>query len=58
MENMFCNYKSLTSISLSSFDIENAIICFFFDGCNKLKNSPYFYYNKNDSKILHQLKKI
>jgi len=33
-------------------------MCSFLGGCNKLKNSPYFYYNKNDSKILHQLKKI
>ncbi len=48
----------LLNFSLSSFDIKNAIMCSFLGGCNKLKNSPYFYYNKNDSKILHQIKKI
>ena len=58
MEDMFFNCKSLTNINLSSFDIENAMIGYFFHGCIKLKNSPYFYYNKNDIKILHQLTKI
>ena len=56
---MFLGCKSLENINLSSFDTKNVTnMSFMFYGCKKLKNSPNFHYNKNDSKILKEIERI
>ena len=60
MENMFSHCDNLEDLDLTSFNtksVENYHnMAYMFNCCVKLKNNPNFHYNKNDDKIIYQLK--